>query len=130
MPNPVPVILLAALVLPGCASPEMGEGFDATDGSSRIRAITVVARTNDTPNLPKVADALNDNAPAVRVAAIATLRQMTGTDLGYNPWASPQDRQDAPQKYKAYFNVHAQAQTGGDNHAITPQPPATQALNP
>lgn len=73
------------LSLGACGEGTLGRGFDATDSTTRLKAIREAARSNDQTAIAPLAHLLDDDDAAVRVASIAALRKLTGADLGYSP---------------------------------------------
>lgn len=76
---------LGVLALGACGESTLGRGFDATDSTTRLKAIREAASANDQTAIASLAHLLDDDDPAVRVASIAALRKLTGADLGYSP---------------------------------------------
>jgi hypothetical protein len=112
-------IALAALLAPswGCAhGPRQFEKIDATAPLVRARAIGLGAKKPDSQVLPMLLTHLGDSDPVVRLAAHEELRKRTGQDFGYLPWASPEERSPAIERWRAYLS-HAPGSTG-----ITPSP--------
>jgi hypothetical protein len=51
--------------------------------------------------VPALVNRLDDADPVVRLAAYEELRRRTGHDFGYVPWASPEDRAGAINRWRA-----------------------------
>ncbi len=83
------VIAALAAVVAGCSGPEDRDGFgDDTTSAERLEAISQAARERDHSRIADLVRQLTSSDIAVRWAAIRTLRDLTGEDLGY--------RHDAP----------------------------------
>ena len=52
-----------------------------------------------------LAERLSDSDPVVRLAAHEELRKRTGQDFGYVPWASPEERAGATERWRAFVGV-------------------------
>jgi HEAT repeat protein len=96
----------------GCAGDPttLGAGFTAGDSGTRLAAIRTAARDNDVSKVPDIARRLNDDDPAVRVAAIAALRRLTGQDYGYSPSGSEAEREAIMRRF---IDTHRQQQSTG-----------------
>jgi HEAT repeat protein len=89
-----PSALLLALALCACgetarrALPIEDALLDPYAGN-RMRAVAEVGRSGDIAHVPVLIEMLDDDDPGVRLAAGSTLRELTGHDTGYEPWAEP-----------------------------------------
>lgn len=89
------VILLSfAPTLGGCASGPRPRGLDDPDPAVRIRAIRLEAERGRQANLPRLVEQLEDDDPAVRLAATESLRRLTGQTHGF-VWFQEPSRQTA-----------------------------------
>lgn len=84
-----------ALALMGCSLPPQQPDFSSVDPIERSLALEAAARGNQSVNLRNVIQELESSDPAVRLFAIATLRNLTGQDLGYNPGDAESARTEA-----------------------------------
>ncbi len=58
----------------------------------RARSVGLGGREPDAQVVPALISRLEDEDPVVRLAANEELRQRTGRDFGYVPWASDEER--------------------------------------
>ncbi len=80
-------ITLCSPLLSGCFSPP--QGFDSPEPSRRLKAVLRAAQERDQSAIPKLIRCLNSDDPALRMAAIRTLEDLTGQTLGYE-YAAPE----------------------------------------
>jgi len=91
---------MAAVVMIGCSGPEPRDGLgDETTSAERLAAISQTARDGDQSRIADLVRQLTSSDIAVRWAAIETLREMTGEDLGYRHDASRADRLEAVERW-------------------------------
>ena len=57
----------------------------------------------DSQVIPALVGRLGDTDPVVRLAAHEELRRRTGRDFGYVPWASPEERSSAIDRWRAWL---------------------------
>ena len=91
------------IMLPGCSAPPKKIGFESLhdpDVMTRIQAIRWVADNNHPQAVPELVNMLSDEDQAVRFYAITALKELTGTDLGYDFKAGPAQRAAALKKWK------------------------------
>jgi HEAT repeat protein len=80
----------------GCQPPRASEGgFDSPDPASKLYAIHRAGQQRDASAIPHLIEQLNNDDPAVRMYAIEALERITGSRLGYSPYASLMDRNEA-----------------------------------
>lgn len=93
-----------ALVLPaGCAhSPWYTRKMRQGAPLAQARAIGLASRAPDSRVLPELVGQLNNSDPVVRLAAHEELRRRTGQDFGYVPWAPPEERSGAIERWQAW----------------------------
>jgi hypothetical protein len=89
----------------------------------RARAVGLGGRQPDSQVVPALIGRLGDSDPVVRLAAHEELRQRTGEDFGYLPWASPEERSSAIDRWQAWL---AQGRTRGGGSAM----PSAQLMAP
>ena len=92
------ILTVAGLTtLAGCGGPPAASegGFDSADPASRLYAIRRAGGQRDVAAVPDLIESLESDDPAVRMLAIAALQRITGTRMGYDPYALPAARQDA-----------------------------------
>ncbi len=115
------VVLAAAMACSsGCAhGPRRFEKIDAPAPLVRARAVGLSGQRPDGEALPALLSRLSDSDPVVRLAAHEELRKRTGQDFGYLPWASPEERSTAIERWRAWMS---QAPPG---RGVTPSPQLT-----
>ena len=90
------VLIVAVGAAAGCAGPRTPEGgFDSLEPGSRLHAINRAGQQRDTTALSDLIESLESDDPAIRMMAIVALEQITGTRLGYDPYAPRGERQAA-----------------------------------
>ncbi len=90
----------AALIASGCSGPRATEGgFDSDNPAAKLYAIHDAGETRDRDTIPHLVEALGDDDPAVRMMAIEALDRVTGTRLGYNPYATLPERRIAEKRW-------------------------------
>ena len=88
-------ILILVLAAPaGCGAPRASEGgFDSPNPASRLYAIRLAGQQRDASAIPDLIESLESDDQAVRMMAIIALEQVTGTRMGYDPYARQPARQ-------------------------------------
>lgn len=105
--------LLGVLVLAACGSTgrrPLGPVEDALvdpQPSRRLAAVVEVRRTRDLETAGELIEMLDDPDPGVRLAAGVTLRELTGRDTGYTPWAEPPERRVQVKNWRRWWREHA-----------------------
>ncbi len=99
------VVLAAAMSASwGCAhGPRRFRKIENNSPVVRARAVGVGGRKPDSQVLPALVTRLDDRDPVVRLAAHEELRKRTGQDFGYVPWASPEERSSAIERWRAWL---------------------------
>ncbi len=69
--------------------------------ASRLYAIHRAAATGDEAAVPALVESLDHDDPAVRMMAINALERLTGTRMGYDPYAGPVARRQAADAWAA-----------------------------
>jgi hypothetical protein len=77
----------------------------------RARAVGLGSRQPDSQVVPALVGRLRDDDPVVRLAAHEELRQRTGQDFGYVPWASPEERSTAIDRWRAWLGETRRSST-------------------
>lgn len=97
------LILWAALSvgLAACAPRAEKGDFDSENPAAKLYAIRQAGDDKDAADVPKLVEQLDSDDPAVRMFAIEALEQITGTRLGYNPYASIEARRPALEQWQA-----------------------------
>ena len=86
-------LVLLAGALAGCGTAMKTQGFDSPDPGAKLRAIVDAGRAGDAKALPNLVDQLDSDDPAVRMCSIIALDRITGTRLGYSPYAPAPERE-------------------------------------
>jgi hypothetical protein len=95
--------LLIVPLLVACAAPG---GFDSPVPTLRLQAIAEAARTRDRSAIPDLIRMLQADDPVVRMMAIRTLQDFTGTTLGYH-YAGPEwERLDKAREWAQWYRDH------------------------
>jgi len=90
------ILVVAVAVVAGCAGPRTSQGgFDSPEPGSRLYAISRAGQARDATALPDLIESLQSDDPAIRMMTIIALEQITGTRMGYDPYARHGDRQAA-----------------------------------
>jgi len=97
------VCALATGCLPGPAP-----SFYAANPADRVRAADDAGDARDEGAVPELINQLESDDAAQRAAAIASLREITGRDHGYEWWAGGAERRAAAERWAAWY-----AQTQG-----------------
>ncbi len=92
-------MILAALA--ACTPPASEGGFDSPDPASKLYAIQRAGEQQDRAAIPDLVEQLGSDDPAVRMMSINALERITGERLGYNPYGSLPERQDAIEGWAA-----------------------------
>lgn len=72
-------------------------------------AIEQAAERKDLSKVDELVAELDSSDPAIRLVAIAALRDLTGQDLGYNPGDKESDRLAAIQRWEQWVNTERAA---------------------
>jgi hypothetical protein len=73
--------------------------------------------------VPALVDRLADSDPVVRLAAYEELRRRTGRDFGYVPWASPEERAVAIDRWRTWTRQGDGRREQAAPSTIAPLPP-------
>jgi len=110
--------------------PPRAESFDSIDPVERTMAIERAARSRDQTAIPDLIRQLDSQDAAIRMLTIATLRDLTGQDLGFDPTARAADREVAIVRWHAWWADHRGSPDGprsaspgqGTSGRYNPQP--------
>jgi hypothetical protein len=94
----------------------------------RARAVGQGRRQADSQVIPALVGRLGDTDPVVRLAAYEELRRRTGRDFGYVPWASPEERSSAVDRWRAWLGEGSGTAGPGAGAVPTSQLTATAAI--
>jgi hypothetical protein len=98
------ILLVAVGPLSGCAhGPRSFRKVDNPSPLVRARAVGLARRQADSRVMSALVERLSDSDPVVRLAAHEELRKRTGQDFGYVPWASPEERAGATERWRVYL---------------------------
>jgi hypothetical protein len=92
-------------LLAACASPP--GGFDSPEPASKLTAITDAAERNDRSAIPHLIEALDNDDPVVRLAAIRALQRMTGQTLGYDYADHEWKRKQAADAWQRWYQLQS-----------------------
>ena len=89
----------------GCSQPsaELYSQFQSGDPAQRVAAIVQAGERKDPSAVPYLVDRLTDPQRDVRFFAIVSLEKITGQRMGYQEWASPQERQQAVGRWRQWL---------------------------
>jgi len=99
-------VALLAVVVPfwGCAQgPRRFGRIQHPAPLVRARAVGLGRRQPDSQVIPALVGRLGDTDPVVRLAAHEELRRRTGQEFGYVPWAGPEERSAAIDRWRAWL---------------------------
>lgn len=91
-------------------------------------AIEQAALARDSSKIPELIRQLDSQDAAVRMLAIATLRDLTGQDLGFEPVAGAADRGMAIDRWHAWWAEHSGNPDG--SRSGSPFPGTSGRYNP
>ena len=107
-------LLLAVALLAGCASggtrpvdPDVD--LYSPSGTRRAQAVQLVADSGDRSYVPELIGLLDDRDETVRLQAHAALKEMTGHDTGYEPFADRATRAGHVEQWRAWWADQAEA---------------------
>jgi HEAT repeat protein len=90
--------------LTGCGiTPRRFGAVDDRSPLTRARAAGMGDNLPDNVVIPALIDRLEDRDAVVRVSASESLKNRTGTDLGFVAWAEPAVREKAIQRWRAWW---------------------------
>lgn len=89
-------------LLGGCL-PGPAPSFYAANPADRVRAADDAGDARDDRAVPELINQLESDDAAQRAAAIASLREITGQDHGYEWWADDLERRAAAQRWAAWY---------------------------
>jgi len=95
----LPLGLALSACLGGCGPSAREGGFDSDNPAARLYAIQHAAEQPSPHALRHLVSSLEHDDPAVRVWAIQAIERLTGTRLGYNPYADRLSRRRAVERW-------------------------------
>lgn len=92
----------------GCAENRVGmptftKDIQSPDPSVRIKAVIYAGNSGDKRFIPHLVDRLEDDDEVVRLAAIESLKQLTGNDFGYRSFDPPYKRMIAVEQWRKWL---------------------------
>ncbi len=100
------IALLATMLLPWCGcgfKPHAFRNIRHPEPLVRARAVVQGRREPDSQVVPALVARLADEDPVVRLAANEELRQRTGRDFGFVPWAGAEERAAAIARWRSWL---------------------------
>jgi hypothetical protein len=100
------IALLATMMLPCCGcgfKPHAFRNIRHPEPLVRAQAVGQGQQEPDSQVVPALVSRLSDEDPVVRLAANEELRQRTGRDFGFVPWANAQDRAAAIARWRSWL---------------------------
>ncbi|MFA5863652.1 MAG: HEAT repeat domain-containing protein [Phycisphaerae bacterium] len=96
----------------GCSIRSLGmanytRDIQSPDPCIRMKAVIYAGNSKDKRAIPLLVDRLEDEDEAVRVAAIESLKQITGQDFGYRCFDPPYVRAKAVQQWRQWMKEQA-----------------------
>jgi hypothetical protein len=89
----------------GCGTaPRNFEGLNNPSGIVRARATSLGYGLHVSAVVPMLIDKLGDPDPVVRLAAHEELKEGSGQDFGFLPWAGPEEREQAIARWRAWWS--------------------------
>lgn len=109
-----------------CAPRATEGGFDSDNPSAKLYAIRNAGLNRDRDAVPELVESLSHDDPAVRMMAISALDRITGTRLGYNPFASSHERDAAVKRWEQAARTGDFGDFGDDKPADEPTEQPTE----
>ena len=104
--------LVIVLTCAGCGQKMTYEQqLDSAAGVERVQGIMTVGERKIWSAIPRLIEFLEDRDVSVRLAAVRTLREMTGKEFGYVAHADEHERREAANRWKAGWE--SEGRTGG-----------------
>lgn len=122
-------ILLMAAASAGCFGHQPlteEQKMNSSAGVERTQAVLSVGERQDRSKIPTLINRLEDDDVAVRIAAINSLRSMTGQDFGYVAYDSEVKHRAAVVKWRAWWRTqgsNAPTQKQGEPARSAPRGP-------
>jgi hypothetical protein len=101
--------LICLPFLGACSVPPKEPDFESIDPVETTMAIEQASTTRDLTKVDELVAQLDSSDPAIRLVAIAALRDLTGQDLGYNPSDKESDRLAATQRWEDWIKAERAA---------------------
>jgi HEAT repeat protein len=105
MPRIAVAMALGAGAVGGCTlAPRKFAHVDNPAPLVRARALTLGDNVPDAEAIPVLLQSLDDPDHVVRMTANEELKRRTGQDFGFQPWAEPEQRRLARQRWQSWFD--------------------------
>lgn len=106
--------LLLGVLLTACANDrprpiQPVEDLHDPSSTRRVQAVAEVRRLRSEEQVPALIEMLDDEDESVRLVAGATLKDLTGRDTGYRPYAGPEERRRQVEDWRAWWRSRARA---------------------
>jgi hypothetical protein len=116
--------MIAPALVGGCAhGPRSFRKIEHPAPLVRARAVGLAGRQPESQVLTALVGRLADADPVVRLAAHEELRRRTGQDFGFIPWASPEERAGAVERWRTWLGQGAQRQLPRGRSPVPPVSP-------
>jgi len=128
-------VVLAGATGSACGTPAprpVKPEFDLRHPSAtrRVEAVSATVGTRDTSQVPALILLLEDDDDAVRLAAGAALREMTGHDTGYRAFSPPEERARHAAEWRAWWAARTATPSPGVGPTGAPAPAAGYSGGP
>ncbi len=92
-------VALVILAAAGCDTAMTRRGFESPDPHAKLTAVVQAGQQRDAKALPHLVNQLDSDDPAVRLCSIIAMQRITGTRMGYSPYAPAHERREAVQRW-------------------------------
>lgn len=102
----VATLITAPVIFTSCqrkAALDIYKDLGSSDPTKRIKAIIAIAKEKDIKAVPLLVNRLEDEDENVRIAAIETLKELTGKDLGYRALDPLYKRAEAVKRWQEFL---------------------------
>jgi HEAT repeat protein len=112
------ILVGVGIFIGGCFRPDP-PSLTSDSAATKIPAIREAAVKNDRSAIPALISALDDKDPAIRLASIQALEDLTGQTFGYNYYDEEDQRRPAVLQWQQWLKDHPQPSAAGepDNNA-------------
>ena len=102
-------LLFGAIVVlsVGCGGPSLTyeQKLGSSSGVERTQGMMAIGERHDWARIPRLVDGLEDNDVTVRHMAVQSLRDMTGKNYGYVPYARERERRQAVLEWRSWWDA-------------------------
>ena len=78
---------------------------ESSSGVERTQGMMAIGERRDWSRIPRLIDGLEDDDVTVRQMAVQSLRNMTGRNYGYVPYARERERRQAVQQWRSWWDA-------------------------